>query len=200
MKTINKQYDVFFVDDDAGIRKLISEELEEAHCNVSCFASGEDCLKQLGKQNCNLLVTDVKMPGMDGIELIKRAKRVAPWIPIMVITGFGDVPMAVRAIKLGAVDFTEKPLDRHEFLHKVKAILTQNGFDDIPAGQILTKTEKKILKLILDGKSNKEIGYVLGRVLRTVELHRSHIMHKFKADNIVDLVRKATSLDLSNVD
>ncbi len=91
MRTKTKQYDVFFVDDDAGIRKLISEELEGIHCKVSCFASAADCLEQLGKQNCNLLITDVKMPGMDGLTLLSRARRVAPWVSVMVITGFQAV-------------------------------------------------------------------------------------------------------------
>ncbi|MBN1435474.1 MAG: response regulator transcription factor [Sedimentisphaerales bacterium] len=200
MKAMTRRYDVFFVDDDAGIRRLISEELEEINCAVSCFANGSDCLERLGKENCNLLITDVKMPGMDGLELIRRARRVVPWIPAMVITGFGDVPMAVRAIKLGAVDFIEKPLDRYEFLYKVKTILSQNDFADVPAGQNLTKTEKKILKLILAGKSNKDIAHILDRAIRTVELHRHHIMQKFKADNVVDLVRKSAGMDLSDID
>jgi len=193
MKIKTKQYDVFFVDDDAGIRKLISEELEGLGCKVNCFASAADCLEQLSKQNCNLLITDVKMPGMDGLTLLSRTKRVAPWVSVMIITGFGDIPMSVRALKLGAVDFVEKPLDRKIFLHKVKTILRQDDFDDAPAHQALTKTEKKVLKLILEGKGNKEIAYKLGRVLRTVERHRSSIMHKFRVDNVVDLVKKSCS-------
>jgi len=199
MRTITKQYDVFFVDDDAGIRKLILEELEGIECNVSCFSNGADCLEQLGKQNCNLLITDVKMPGMDGMTLLSKVKHIAPWLSVMLITGYGDIRMAVRAIKSGAIDFIEKPLDRKIFLHKVKAILEQNDFADIPVVQILTKTEKKVLKLILEGKANKEIAYRLGRSLRTVELHRSHIMHKFGTDSIVDLVKKAAALDFGDI-
>ena len=200
MRTKTKQYDVFFVDDDAGIRELISEELERVGCKVSCFANGADCLEQLGKQNCNLLITDVKMPGMDGMTLLSRARRVAPWVSVMVITGFGDIPMSVRALKLGAVDFIEKPLDRKAFLHKVKTILRQDDFIDTPAGQILTKTEKKILKLVLEGKSNKEMAYRLDRTERTVERHRSDIMHKFGVDNIIDLVKKAALINLDDVE
>jgi len=200
MKTKTKQYDVFFVDDDAGIRELISEELEGINCKVSCFANGADCLEQLGKQNCNLLITDVKMPGMDGLTLLSRARCVAPWVSVMVITGFGDIPMSVRALKLGAVDFVEKPLDRKAFLHKVKTILIQDDFVDTPVGQTLTKTEKKVLKLILEGKGNKEMAYILGRAMRTVERHRSDIMHKFGVDNIVDLVKKAALINLDDVE
>ena len=199
MKVKTKQYDVFFVDDDAGIRKLISEELEGINCKVRCFANGADCLEQLGKENCTLLITDVKMPGMDGMTLLGKARRVAPWVPVMVITGFGDIPMSVRAMRSGAVDFVEKPLDRRTFLHKVQAILRKSDFADTSVGQILTKTEKKVLRLILEGKGNKEIAYILGRALRTVELHRSHIMHKFGVDSIVDLVKKAAGLDLGGI-
>jgi FixJ family two-component response regulator len=200
MRTKTKPYDVFFVDDDAGIRKLISEELEAIGCNVTCFANGADCLEQLGKQNCNLLITDVKMPGMDGMTLLSRVRRVAPWVPVMVITGFGDIPMSVRALKLGAVDFIEKPLDRKTFLHKVKTILKQDDFTDTPAHQRLTKVEKKILKLILEGKGNKQAAYILGRTVRTVERHRSNVMHKFGVDNIVDLVKKAARINLDDVE
>jgi FixJ family two-component response regulator len=200
MRTKTKQYDVFFVDDDAEIRKLISEELEAAGYKVSCFANGAECLEQIGNQNCNLLITDVKMPGMDGLTLLSRTRRVAPWVAVMVITGFGDIPMSVRALKSGAVDFIEKPLDRKSFLHKVKTILRQDDFVDTPAGQILTKTEKKILKLILEGKANKEISYRLDRAMRTVERHRSNIMHKFGVDNIVDLVKKTALINLDDVE
>jgi len=195
-----KQYDVFFVDDDAEIRELISEELERINCKVSCFANGANCLEQLGKQNCNLLITDVKMPVMDGMALLSKVRSVAPWISVMVLTGFGDIPTSVRALKLGAVDFVEKPLDRKGFLYKVETILRRGDFLDTPAGQILTKTEKKVLKLILEGKGNKEVAYVLDRAIRTVERHRSDIMHKFGVDNIVDLVKKTTLIDLDDVE
>ena len=200
MRTKTKQYDVFFVDDDAEIRKLISEELEEIDCKVSCFANGADCLEQLDKQNCNLLITDVKMPGMDGMTLLSRAKRVAPWVSVMVITGFGDIPMSVRALKLGAVDFIEKPLDRKAFLHKVKKILEQNDLVDNNTSQPLTRMEKRVLALILKGNSNSEMAYKIKRSVRTVELYRHRIRDKFEVDNIVDLVKKTAHLDLDGVE
>ena len=195
-----KQYDVFFVDDDAGIRQLITEELEGIDCKVSCFSNGPDCLEELGRQNCNLLITDVVMPEMDGITLLREARRLAPWVSVMVITGFGDVPMSVRALKLGAVDFIEKPLARKVFLHKVKTILKKDDFDDVPVGKALTKVEKKVLKLILEGKGNKEISFVLDRAMRTIERHRRDIMHKFGVNNIVDLVKKAAFTNLYDIE
>ncbi len=200
MKVKAKQYDVFFVDDDSGVRELISEELERINCNVSRFSNAADCLEQLGKQNCDLLITDVRMPGMDGMTLLNRVRHVAPWVPAMIITGFGDIPMATRAIKLGAVDFIEKPLDRRNFLHKVETILEHEGFFDTPIGHNLTKVEKKVLKMILEGKGNKEMAYILGRALRTVERHRSDIMHKFEVDNVVNLVKKTALINLDDVE
>ena len=191
---------MFFVDDEPGIRRIVADELKRLGCKVSCFASAIECLEQLPEQDCNLLITDVKMPGMDGLTLLSRVKCVAPWVSVMVITGFGDIPMSVRALKLGAVDFVEKPLEREIFLHKVKTILRQDDFVDSPAGQALTKTEKKVLKLILEGRGNKEIAYKLQRALRTVERHRNSIMHKFGVDNIVDLVKKAALISLDDVE
>ena len=160
MKIRGKQYDVFFVDDDEGIRKLISEELESLGCNVQAFGNAADCVEELEKANCDLLITDVRMPGMDGLSLLNKVRRIAPWVPTIVITGFGDIPMSVRAVKSGAIDFIEKPLDRKVFLYKVKTALARNDFEDISASKCLTKTEKKVLKLILQGKANKEIAYI----------------------------------------
>ena len=200
MKNKTKQYDVFFVDDDPEVRSAVAENLEDLGCKVSCFASAADCLEQLPEKNCNLLITDVKMPGMDGLTLLNKVKGVAPWVSVLVVTGFGDIPMCARAFKLGAVDFIEKPLDREIFLHKVKAVLRKEDFAYSPIGQALTKTEKKVLKLILDGEGNKQIANKLQRALRSVERHRSSIMHKFGVDNVVDLVKKAALINLNDID
>lgn len=136
------------------------------------------------------------MPGMDGLTLLSRAKRVAPWVSVVVISGFSNISMCVKAFKLGAVDFIEKPLERITFLEKIKTILEQEDYVDTPASRILTTVEKKVLKLILEGRGNKEVAYILGRALRTVERHRSNIMHKFAVDNIVDLVKKAALIEI----
>lgn len=199
MRTKTKSH-IFFVDDQSGIRRTVSDSLRTLDCKVTCFANAKDCLEELPGSNCNLLITDVRMPEMDGLTLLRKAKQIAPWASFMVITGYGDIPMAVRAMKLGAADFIEKPFDRNDFLRKVEKILTHDTFTTTQAGQPLTKTEKKILKLILDGKSNKEMAYNLQRCMRTVELHRSNIMHKFDVDNVVDLVKKAAPMDLSSAE
>ncbi len=136
------------------------------------------------------------MPEMDGIELLAKAKRLAPWMPILVITGYGDIPTAVTAIKAGAVDFIEKPLDRKSFLWKVKSILQQNTFDDSYKGKPLTESEMIVLKLVITGKSNKEIAYLLHRSVRTIEVHRSHLMRKLDVDSVVNLVKRAAMMGL----
>ena len=200
MRAKTKKYNVFFVDDDAEIRKLISEELRGINCKVRCFANAAECIEQLSKRNCHLLITDVKMPGMDGMTLLSKVRRVAPWLSVIVITGFGDIPMSVKAIKSGAVDFIEKPLDRRAFLQKVKTILRRDNFVDVPVGTILTKVEKKVLKLILEGKDNKEICYILDRATRTVERHRRNIIYKFGVCNIADLVKKAALIKLDDIE
>lgn len=195
-----KKYNVFFVDDDPGVRSAVAEDIEDMGCNVKCFAKAKDCLEQLPNKNCNLLITDVKMPDMDGLTLLSKVKQIAPWVSVMIITGYGDIPMCAKALKMGAADFIEKPLEREIFLHKVKTIIKQDNFIDSPVGEPLTKTEKKILKLILDGYGNKQIANKLRRALRSVERHRSSIMHKFRVDNVVDLVKKAALISLDGID
>ncbi len=192
----NAKQHIFFVDDEPKVREVVGETLEELGLKISCFARAADCLEQLGLQRCDLLITDVKMPEMDGMKLLTKARRLAPWLPILVITGYGDIPMAVTAIKAGAVDFIEKPLDKKSFLWKVKLILQQNTFDDSYRGKPLTESEMKVLKLIISGKSNKEIANLLHRSVRTIEVHRGHFMHKLDVDNVVDLVKRAAMMGL----
>jgi len=200
MKRKQKKYSVFFVDDEPRIREVVSSELKDIGCSTTCFKNAAECLRRLPEQQCHLLISDVKMPGMDGLTLLNKVKHIAPWVPVMMITGYGDVPMAVKAMREGAVDFIEKPLDRGFFLQKVKSVLRQSTFDKAHTSKPLTKTERKVLKLILQGMPNKQIAYKLDRCIRTVELHRSHIMHKFGVDSVVDLTKKAALLDLEKVD
>ncbi len=192
----NAKQHIFFVDDEPKIREVVSETIEQLGVKVSCFASAADCLEQLVFQRCDLLITDVKMPEMDGMELLAKAKRRAPWLPILVITGYGDIPMAVTAIKAGAVDFIEKPLDKKSFLWKVKSILQQSTFDDSYRGKPLTESEMIVLKLVITGKSNKKIAYLLHRSVRTIEVHRSHLMRKLDVDNVIDLVKRVAMMGL----
>ena len=187
---------VFFLDDEPKVCEVICETLEELDVKVSCFVKPADCLKRLRSKKCDLLITDVRMPEMDGIELLRQAKRLVPWVPVLLITGYGDVPMAVTALKAGAVDFIEKPLDRETFLRKVQSILQQNALADSYTGKPLTSNQQKVLKLVLEGRSNKDIANLLHRSVRTVEVHRAHVMRKLGVDNLVDLLKRATAMGL----
>ncbi len=187
---------IFFVDDEPAVRKVVAKTLSQLGTNVKCFACAEDCLQQLQRHKCDLLITDVKMPGMDGIELLIETKKMAPWLPVLVVTGYGDIPMAVRALKGGAVDFIEKPLDRQTFISTVQSALKRTAAPNVVLGKSLTKTENRILRLIMDGKSNREIASAMHRSIRTIEVHRNHIMHKIGADNLVDLMRRMAAMGL----
>lgn len=195
MADIARQH-IFFVDDELEVCKAVSETLEESGYEVSHFTRTADCLERLHSERCHLLITDLKMPKMNGIELLAEAKRIAPWMPVLVITGYGDIPTAVTAVKAGAADFIEKPLDRDSFLSKVASILKKSpriGFD---AGKALTDRERRILKLVTEGKGNREIAFLLHRSVRTIEVHRAHLMEKLGADNLVDLVKRASLMGL----
>ena len=196
MKNNTKQH-IYFVDDEPKVREVVSETLEEFGFEVSCFACAADCLEQLHSRVCDLLITDVKMPDTDGIELLTEVQRFAPWLPVLLVTGYGDVPMAATAFKAGAMDFIEKPLDRQALLSAVESVLKRiDPSSDPVLGKALTRTEMRVLRLILDGKSNKEIARLHRRAMRTIEVHRSRIMRKLGVNNTVDLVKRTAVLGL----
>jgi two-component system response regulator TtrR len=192
---INKQ-NIFFVDDEPTVRKAVAMTLERLGYNVTCFANATDCLEKLQKQNCDLLITDVKMRGMDGIELVQKTKHLKPWLPVLVVTGYGDIPMAIRAVKAGALDFIEKPLKSKTLADIINTTLKQNSLESFLKGKALTKTETIILRMILQGKTNREIATTLHRSIRTVEDHRLHIMKKLNVENVVDLVKRAAAMGI----
>ena len=185
---------VFFVDDEPKVRTVVRKTLERAGMSVRCFSGAEDCLSKVTTEACDLLITDVKMPGKDGIELVGEVKRMQPWLPVLVVTG--DVPMAVKALKAGASDFIEKPLDRDAFLQTVRTLLEQNATQSFLRDHSLTRTEMKILYHIVEGKNNREIADLLHRSPRTVEVHRRHLMQKMGANNVVELLRRAADMGL----
>jgi len=194
---IPKQH-IFFVDDEPKIRELAVETLKKEGFKAKCFADAANCLKQLSTQKCDLLITDVKLPGMSGLELLAEVKRFFPSLSVVVITGYGDIPMAVRAMKAGAADFIEKPLEKQTLLSAVKYALKPITSTDPLLRRGFTRAEMRVLRLILDGKSNKEAARMLKRSQATIEVHRKHIMHKLGVHNIVDLVKKATSMELTD--
>ncbi len=192
MRTIRKK--IFIVDDEPAMRSAIKDALSEFGYDVVCFANTQACLPEIERTGCNLLISDVKMPGVDGIEFLKHMRQKAPWIPMIMITGYGNIQMAVQAVKTGAADFIEKPFEATVFLNKVREVLSRSEYESSSNRFKLTKTEKIILKLILDGYSNKEIAAKTGSALRTVEFHRTHIYRKFGVDNSVELTKKAIGM------
>jgi two-component system response regulator FixJ len=187
---------VFFVDDEPKVRKAVRRTLEQIGLKVSCFARAADCLEQLRSKTCDLLITDVKMPEMDGIELLTEAKRTIPWLHVLVITGYGNIPMAVKAVKAGASEFIEKPLGRGNLVLAVESVLKRNAWADPMLGKLLTKTEIMVLRFILDGKSNKEIASLRHRAVSTIEDHRSKIYKKIGVRNLSDLFKWAAKIGL----
>ena len=187
---------IFLVDDEPGVLTAVGRSLKQFGAKVRTFGCPSECLGELRTQACDLLITDIQMPEMDGIELLIKARRLVPSLPVLAITGYGDISMAVRAMRAGASDFIEKPLDRGHFLASVESVLKQVAPAEALEGKSLTKTELKIFSLILDGNSNKGIAQLLCRSVRTIEDHRRNIMRKLGVDNIVSLVRKAASLGL----
>ena len=187
---------IFFVDDELGICKEISEFLDNAGFRIYCFTNPLKCLEQLAYRRCDLLVADYKMPEMNGIELMKAVKRSFPWLPVMIIIAFGDIPFTVTAMQEGAADFLEKPLDTETFLLKVRSILQKNGDINNLMNNSLTKMEREVLVYIIQGKSNKEIALLMNRSRRTIESHRATLMKKFNANNVVDLIKQASHMGL----
>ena len=187
---------IFVVDDEPKVCEAIRETLEESGAKVTCFARAAECLERLRCQRCDLLITDLRMPEMDGIELLTNARAIAPLLPVLMITGYGDIPTAVQAVKAGAVDFIEKPLAKDDFLRKVKSILQDSHSAGASVAAPLTPRETRVLELIIEGKTNQEIADLLHRSIRTIEVHRSRVMNKLGAENLIDLLKRAAVIGL----
>ncbi len=187
---------IFIVDDDPCICDLVSLTLEGMGYKCSCFEDADSCLERLAIDKCDVLLTDVRMPEKGGIELLVEVKRSLPWLPVLMITSYADIPMSVEAVKAGAFNFIEKPLDGQMLLDAVETALRESDLTNILRGKLLTKTEAVILNLILQGRSNRGIAHILHRSVRTIEDHRNHIMRKLDVDNVVDLVKRATAMGM----
>jgi two-component system, LuxR family, response regulator FixJ len=195
---IPNQTHIIFVDDEPLVCKAVSQTLGRHGYQVQCYFAAETCMKELGKNNCDLLITDVNMPGMDGIEFLREIKKKQPSLPVLIVTGYGDIPMAIRAIKTGAEDFIEKPLNRDTLLPTIQFILNKYKKENSLEGYFLTPVEKKVLRLLMSGKTNKEIAQQFHRSIRTIECHRASVMHKLGAKNLVDLVKRSMKMRLGN--
>ena len=187
---------IFFLDNEQTICEDVRETLKDSNIKISCFSNPFECLAQLNSKKCDLLITALKISGKDGFEILMDVQHQAPWIPVLVITKSADIPTAVKAIKAGAVDFIEKPLKKKDLILKIKSILKNNVSTHPHLGAPLTQLEKKILQLVIDGKSNKEIAIMFHRSICTIEVHRADIMHKLGVDNRIDLVKRVVVMGL----
>jgi len=198
------------VDDDEAVRDSLEAVLEAEGFEVAAFASARGFLDD-GLAGAGCLVTDLRMPDMNGLELLAALAGRAQAPPVIMITGHGDVPMAVRAMKLGAVDFIEKPFDTQVLVARVREALRGPAADDgaSPAAvdirrrlELLTPREREVLEQLVIGRSNKAIGLELDISPRTVEIHRARVMEKMAVSSLAELVRLtlAAGIDPSPVE
>jgi two-component system, LuxR family, response regulator FixJ len=189
---------VFVVDDDDAVRDSLSLLLETSGHRVRAFASAQNLLDALTPEARGCIIADVRMPGMDGLELQERlaARRIG--LPVIIMTGHGDVPIAVRAMKAGAVDFIEKPFHDETLLAAIGFALARHADDSRRKTQSdevrsrlesLSGREREVLDGLVAGKPNKIIAHDLGISARTVEVYRANVMTKMRADSLSDLVR-----------
>ena len=194
---------VYVVDDDRAVRDSLSLLLSSVGLENRVFESAADFLAGYDSDRVSCLVADIRMPGMSGLELQEElnSRRIA--IPIIFITGHGDVPMAVTAMKAGAMDFLPKPFRDQELLDRVNLALTQarEGFAEQQQEQVvraryesLTPREAEVMAMVVEGCANKVIAMDLGVSQRTVELHRARVMQKMAARSLAELVRLAELL------
>ena len=196
---------IHVVDDDKAMRDSLVELLEDAGHTARAYTRAEELLTRGAAIEPGCIISDVRMPGIDGLTLLRRLRASGSTVPLMLITGHGDVSMAVAAMKAGAVDFLEKPFEADTFLTAIETALSHPRSDfkakDSEASRErlrkLTSREYEVFEHLVAGKSNKEIAAQLGISPRTVEFHRAHIMEKMAASGLPELVRVWLSADLS---
>jgi FixJ family two-component response regulator len=191
---------VFVVDDDASIRKSLGRLLASAGHPVEAFASATEFLQREHYEGVGCLVLDIQMPGLNGIELQKALAEKDYCLPIIFITGHGDIPMSVRAMKSGAVDFLPKPFSADVLLKAIEQALarcrqereTRSELAEIKSRlATLTPREREVLEHVVTGKLNKQIAADLGAAEKTIKVHRGRVMQKMKVQSVAELVHVA---------
>ena len=191
---------IYVIDDDDAVRQSLEFLLRTAGVTVRGFESAKAFLEVLPQIRSGCIITDVRMPDITGIDLLRHVKEFNPDLPVIVITGHGDISLAVDAMKLGAVDFLEKPFDDDQLLAAVHSALSQDadtgkrkaeltGIHDKLAA--LSNRERQVLEGLVAGNANKTIAFDLGISPRTVEIYRANLMTKMAANSLSDLVRMA---------
>ncbi len=191
--------DVVIVDDDASVRDSLTIILEMEGLRVTTYDSGDSFSADAAKLKAGCVLMDVHMPGRSGLEILDAIGGKSYHAPVIMISGQGDIPMAVHAMKHGAFDFIEKPFDAPVVLKRVREAMAQamrsspttihGRLPAFPGHETLTAREVDVLEHIVSGASNKEAGRLLGISPRTIEVHRARIMEKLKARNTAELVR-----------
>lgn len=198
MNDTNQQSTVYIVDDDQAIRHAMEMLMRSVGLDYEIFHSGNDFLASHTNDRAGCLVLDIRMPGLGGLELQDKLNEMGSTLPVIFITGHGDVPMAVEAMQKGAVDFIQKPFRDQELLDRIgeavkadqeKRTAREEQHAVRERIEKLTNREREVLDLVVTGKPNKVIAYELGVSQRTVEIHRARVMEKMEAKSLADLVR-----------
>jgi len=196
---------IFVVEDDVSVRESLRALLESADLKVIDFASAVEFLNSADERRGSCIIADVRMPGMNGLEMQEELVKRGSKLPVIIITGHGDVAMAVQAMKVGAIDFLEKPFDDETLLDCVhraldvmekKRDLMKEAEDASQQISRLTRRELEVLEQLVAGRSNKLVARELSISPRTVEIHRARIMDKLKARGLSDLVRTAIAASI----
>jgi two-component system, LuxR family, response regulator FixJ len=200
---------VYIIDDDQALRESLAFLLRAAQLEVRSFESAKTFLDALPDASIGCVITDIRMPHMSGIDLLRRLKELKVGVPVIVITGHGDVPLAVEAMKIGAADFLEKPFNDDQLLASVRAALqyqqdqTKRCAERAEIENRISKLsarEKDVLAGLIDGRANKQIAFDLGISPRTVEIYRANLMNKMQAESLSDLVRMALVVQMQDSD
>ena len=195
---------VHVIDDDAAVRQSLAFLLSTAGLAVRVHESAVAFLKILPEAQQGCIVTDVRMPDVDGIELLRRLRDMKVDMPVVVMTGHGDIPLAVSAMKAGAIDFIEKPFDDEIMLSAIQSAVARHADDSQRQArvadvrkrlEILSDRERDVLEGLIAGKPNKIIAHDLGISPRTVEVYRANVMTKMRADSLSELVRMVLMAD-----
>jgi FixJ family two-component response regulator len=197
---------VYIIDDDRGMRQAVQDLVESVGLRADSFADAKEFLRAQRSSGPCCLVLDVRLPQMSGLDFQSQLTELGVGIPIIFITAHGDIPMSVRALKSGAVEFLTKPFRDQDLLDAIQQALKQDlaarehqaEIDDLRGRyEKLTAREREVMSLVVSGMINKHIGAKIGASEATVKIHRGNVMEKMRAESLIDLVRIADKLNLS---